>query len=104
MEKMKDLISKLLLKNRTIVTSDNHECMKIISTYYDVSIHRYPSGTDHGTWIIPDEWNLKKAELKDQEGKVLVSLEDSPLFVARYSLPFKGEITKDEIVKHCFVD
>lgn len=100
---MLDIIKKLLMKNRTIVTSDVRDCMNIINEKYPIKLNEYPSGSEYQTWIIPPEWNLKKGTLSDGKN-IIASHEKSPLFVARYSLPFKGKVTKEELIKHTFTN
>ena len=98
---MKELIAKLLDRNRTIVTQDNQRCMEIIGQDYPIDIHRFATDEEHGTWVIPPEWNLKSASLS-RDGDIIVSHEDCKLFVAAYSLPFSGTVTKEELLEHCF--
>jgi aminopeptidase-like protein len=98
---MKELINELLLKNRTIVSSDNRTCMELIKDNYEIQVHSYPSGIDYQTWIIPPEWNPIKGELI-VDGSIIASYEESPLFIARYSLPFSGIVTKNELLEHTF--
>lgn len=97
------LIEQLLMKNRTTVASDAAVCMDIIGKQYPITLHKYPSGSDYQTWIIPPEWNLRKATLKLGEN-IVASHEESPLFVARYSLPFTGKVSKQELVSHTFTN
>lgn len=100
---MLNIIDKLLMKNRTIVTSDVAVCMDIISARYPIKLHEYPTGSEYQTWPIPPEWNVKKAILTDGKN-VIASHDESPLFVARYSMPFSGWVNRDELVKHTFTN
>lgn len=100
---MKKLIENLLLKNRTIVSADAKHCMQLISEKYPIKIHAYPSGSEHQTWVIPPEWNVLKGHLL-YNGEKIASHDESPLFVARYSLPFKGRISKKELMAHTFTN
>lgn len=98
---MLDIIEALLAKNRTIVSRDCAECMAILEARYPLTIHRYPTGGEYQTWPIPPEWNVRKATLYDGE-RMIASYEESPLFVAPYSLPFCGTVTRDELISHTF--
>lgn len=100
---MQNLIKLLLMKNRTIVSADSAECMRLISERYPIKLHKYPSGTEHQTWMIPPEWNVRSGQLF-YNGTLIASHAESPLFVARYSLPFKGRISKQELVSHAFTN
>jgi aminopeptidase-like protein len=100
---MLDIIRRLLLKNRTIVSSDIEECMDIISEKYPIKLNKFPTGTEYQTWPIPPEWNVIKAVLLFGD-TVIASHDESPLFVARYSLPFSGTINKQQLVEHTFTN
>jgi aminopeptidase-like protein len=100
---MLEIINQLLMKNRTIVTSDVAVCMDIIGQRYPIKLHKYPTGNEYQTWPIPPEWNVKNATLKCGD-KIIASHDESPLFVARYSLPFSGTVSKQELVKHVFTN
>ena len=63
-------------------------------------LHKYQSGDDIGTWIIPPEWNVNNASLSTLDGKVLASYEDHPLFLAPYSIPVNSVISRSELSDH----
>jgi aminopeptidase-like protein len=98
-----ELIESLLLKNRTIVSSDVNECMDICHNHYPILLHEYPTGSDHQSWVVPPEWNVKKAELY-MNGQLLASYSSSPLFLAPYSTSFKGSVTKAELLNHTYTN
>ena len=96
---MIDLVQKLLMKNRTIVSGDNAECLRILQERYPLMVHSFASGTEHQTWPIPPEWNVKHAVLSDHSG-VIASYEESPLFLAPYSQSFCGQVSREELLAH----
>jgi aminopeptidase-like protein len=59
----------------------------------------FKSGTKVSDWEIPQEWDFNKAEIKDLNGKVLITTDDHLLHVWNYSCSFEGEITKEELEK-----
>lgn len=96
---MMEIIGSLLLKNRTIVSTDFRECLGLLAEEIPLMIHRYPSGTEYGTWVIPPQWDVKKALLSDGE-QVIASVQDHPLFLAPYSSSFTGWISREELLRH----
>jgi len=58
-------------------------------------LHKFPTGSEYQTWSIPPEWNVRKAVLMAGED-VIASHDECPLFVARYSLPYAGTVSKQE--------
>ena len=100
---MSEIAQALLLKNRTIVSRDFEEAIEFLGAEIPLEIHRYPSGSDHGTWIIPPQWDVIKAELTDG-AEVIASYRDHPLFLAPYSCPFCGWVTREELLGHVKTD
>ena len=45
-------------------------------------------------WIIPEEWNVKKAWVKNLEGKKLIDFENNNLHLVSYSIPFEEGLVK----------
>lgn len=103
MAMMLELIESLLLKNRTIVSSDAEACMAFIQARFPVTVHRFPTGGDHQTWTVPPEWNVRSAVLRDG-ARVIASYDESPFFLAPYSLPFSGTVTRDDLLQHTFTN
>ena len=99
MNEMMQIIESLLHMNRTIVSSDMKQCMSILGNEIPVTIHRYASGKEYGTWMIPPQWDVKKAELSDGN-TIIASYDDHPLFLSPYSCSFTGWIDRDELLKH----
>jgi aminopeptidase-like protein len=100
---MMDVIDKLLMKNRTIVSRDVSVCMDILCERYPLTLHQYPTDSEYQTWPAPPEWNVRKAVLSDGE-RVIASYDECPLFLAPYSLPFSGLVTRDELIEHTFTN
>lgn len=96
---MMQVIESLLLLNRTIVSSDDERCMSVLGEHVPLAIHRYPSGEEYGTWVIPPQWDVNKAELSDGD-KIIASYQDHPLFLAPYSCSFTGWVTREELLEH----
>ncbi len=100
---MIDIIEKLLLKNRTIVSRDVSDCMDILTERYPLKLHKYPTGSEYQTWPIPPEWNVRKAVLSDGNN-IIASYDESPLFLATYSMPFSGSVSREELIEHTFTN
>ena len=97
--KMLEIVDALLLKNRTIVSSDFEDSLALLATEIPLTIHRYPSGSEYGTWVAPPQWDVKRAVLSDGD-RTLASYEDHPLFLAPYSTSFTGWVTREQLLKH----
>jgi aminopeptidase-like protein len=97
------LISKHLNKNRTIVSKDSSDFASDLAKNYNATIHEFKSGSDFSTWVVPPEWNVNKAALY-KNGKKIYGYKDSNLFLAPYSVPFKGKISKKDLIEHTLIN
>jgi aminopeptidase-like protein len=90
------------LKNRTIVSKDITGIIEDVATYIGIEpvLHRYPTGNEYSTWDIPPRWDVREAWLKDEDGNIIASYEDHPLFLAPYSIPFHGVVTFEGLKDH----
>jgi aminopeptidase-like protein len=103
-DKVIPFIERNCQKNRTIVTNDILSILLDINetSGLDYEILSYPSASDYETWVIPPQWDVKDAWIKDASGKVVASYEESPLFVAPYSCKVNGTYTKSELEAHFY--
>ena len=61
-----------------------------------------PSGTKIEDWIIPNEWNIKEAYIKDSEGRDIINFKNSNLHLVGYSTPIDKKMTLDELNNHLY--
>jgi aminopeptidase-like protein len=62
-------------------------------------VEGYPSGTAAWSWTIPERWELIRAVVKDGE-RVVLDSNDNHLHCLNYSEPFKGRVTREELLAH----
>jgi len=95
-------IEEHYLKNRTIVSADIPSILDGVeqATELPVLRHRFRTGEDHGTWVVPPQWDVREAWLKDRRGRMIASYQDHPLFVAPYSQPVRARLSKEQLVAH----
>lgn len=70
------------------------------SLYTNMKIYKFTSGYKAFEWIVPERWICKEAYLCKMNGELVFSTDQNPLHVMRYSLPFDGEVTYEELLKH----
>ena len=99
---MFSLLKDLFPINRSITGDGVRETLKMINALIPLDIHEIPSGTQVFDWTIPDEWNIKDAYVKDSKGKRVIDFKSSNLHIVGYSIPFEGEITRDELKNHLY--
>jgi len=100
------LVETTYLKNRTIVSKDIEPIFQAIEekTGLDIYRHRYTTGEDYSTWLIPKQWDVKEAWLKDAKGNIIASYSEHPLFVCTYSKGIHLNLSKEELCEHVYSD
>ncbi len=95
------VLKALVPLNRTIVSDDMDHAADVLDRAAGISAvrYRYPTDTEYGSWIVPPSWNVREAFLSDGE-RVLASYQDHVLFLAPYSAPFEGWVSRDDLLKH----
>ena len=90
--------------NRTIVSDDMDRAADLLdeAVGFPAARYQYPSGAEYGSWVVPPSWNVREAFLSDGE-KVIASYQDHALFLAPYSPPFEGWVSREDLLEHTFV-
>jgi len=99
---MYNLMGKLFPICRSITGNGVRETLKIINDLIPLDIHEVPSGTKVFDWEIPDEWNIKDAYVKDENGKRVIDFHNSNLHVVGYSIPYEGKLNLNELSGHLY--
>jgi len=97
---MIDLIKRLYPIQRNLTGPNNLETLETIKEYLPIKITSIPSGTKVFDWIVPKEWHIKDAYIKDDSGKTIVSYKDNPLHVMAYSRKVDKTINLEELRKN----
>jgi aminopeptidase-like protein len=101
-EEMFRFISKCYPICRSITGNGVRETLSIIGSIIPIEKHEIPSGTPVFDWVIPHEWNIKQAYIKDPKGNKLIDFTDLNLHVLNYSTPVQKHISLDELQEHIF--
>lgn len=100
---MLNLISSLFPLNRTLAGTGFQKALDYIRDRYlpSLEVLSYPSGADCWGWTLPDEWEIEDAFIEDEStGERLLSLSDTPLRVASYSIPVDAQLTGESLLDH----
>jgi len=93
-------MEKLFPICRSITGDGLRETLDTIKKIIPIKTHEIQSGTKVFDWVIPDEWNIKDAFVKDAQGNRIIDFKQSNLHVVNYSIPFEGELPLNELQKH----
>jgi aminopeptidase-like protein len=97
---MSEIISALWRLPRDIVSDGYDSALYALATQVPMQVHKYSTGTECWTWLIPEKWTCRDARLETLDGRVLFSYRDNPLHAVSYSLPFSGVVTRSELFRH----
>jgi aminopeptidase-like protein/aminoglycoside N3'-acetyltransferase len=100
---MGEMIQALWRLPRDIVSDGYDAALAALATQVPMTIHAYPTGLECWTWIVPEKWTCHEAYLETLDGRRLFSYADNPLHVVSYSLPFAGEVGREELFRHLHV-
>lgn len=74
----------------------------ISSKVKDFKSHKFESGEKIFDWVIPNEWNVKEAWIKDSDENVIVDFDDNNLHLLNYSEPVDRVLSREEIEDHLY--
>jgi aminopeptidase-like protein len=88
---------------RSITGNGVRETLAILREYLpNLVVHEVPSGTPALDWIVPAEWNIRAAWVKNEQGERVIDFESHNLHVLNYSVPVQGWFTRAELDHHLF--
>jgi len=87
---------------RSITGPGNRQSLKILQEIVPLEIREYPSGTPVYDWLIPEEWIIYDAWIKDTNDRKIVDFQINNLHLVSYSEPVNREITFAELKNHLY--
>ena len=95
---MKKLLEELFPICRSITGKGFLKSLKIIKkSSPEIKIKSFNSGKKVFDWMVPNEWNVKSANIKNEDGKVIIDFKKHNLHLVSYSSALKNKkiSTKD---------
>ncbi len=99
---MYSMIEELYPICRSITGNGVRETLSHICKKLPITIERIPSGTKAFDWVVPREWNIRDAYIKDQSGRKIVDFKESNLHVVGYSIPVNKRLAFRELKDHLY--
>ncbi len=96
---------KIWSYNRSITGEENRKTLKQLQKICKkLKIKSFKSRKKVLDWIVPNEWNVKDAWIKDSKGKKIIDFKKNNIHLIGYSTPVKKELSLKELKKNIFVD
>lgn len=96
------IVSELYPICRSITGNGLRESLRLLQQHAALSFHEVPSGTKVFDWVVPDEWNIRDAYIKNSRGGKVVDFHKSNLHVINYSTPVRKKMSLAELRPHLF--
>jgi aminopeptidase-like protein len=101
-EEMLRFIAEAFPICRSITGDGVRRTLAMIRERIPLEIHEVPTGTPVFDWMVPKEWNIRDAWIKDPSGRKVVDFQDCNLHVLSYSVPVHERLPLEELKKHLF--
>jgi aminopeptidase-like protein len=99
---MHALCTELFPLLRSITGQGVRDTLAGIGRHIPLTVTEVPSGTAVFDWVVPPEWTVREAWIKDPAGNRIVDVARHTLHLVNYSAPFKGRLPLTELRKRLF--
>jgi aminopeptidase-like protein len=93
-------VSELYPICRSITGDGLRETLRRIAARIPLQVHEVASGTPAFDWVVPPEWNIRDAYVKNSRGDRVIDFQRSNLHVVNYSVPVRKKLPLRELKKH----
>jgi aminopeptidase-like protein len=84
---MYHLIADLYPICRSITGDGVRKTLAILQELIPLEVHEVPTGTQVFDWVVPKEWNIHNAYVKNAQGEKVIDFQASNLHLLNYSVP-----------------
>jgi aminopeptidase-like protein len=98
------LISDLYPICRSITGDGVRKTLQILREHIPLEIREVPTGASVFDWVIPREWNIRDAYIRNSKGEKVVDFNKSNLHVVNYSAPVRAKLNLEQLRGHLFSD
>lgn len=94
---LRSLLERLYPICRSITGQGVRDTLAILRESMPLEVHEVPSGTRAFDWVVPKEWNIRDAYVKNSAGERVIDFQKSNLHVLGYSVPVKQSMSLAEL-------
>ena len=95
-----EFVAKLFPICRSITGNGVRETLREIGQYMPLDIQEVATGTKVFDWVVPREWNIRDAYIKNTRGDRIVDFNKSNLHVMGYSVPVRARMMLADLKEH----
>jgi aminopeptidase-like protein len=87
---------------RSITGEGIRQSLRLLQKCVPLELHEVASGKQVFDWIVPNEWNIRDAYIKNSRNERIVDFRKCNLHVLNYSIPVKQKMRLSELREHLF--
>ncbi len=99
---MYQLIEELYPICRSITGNGFRESLRIVEQYIPLETHEVLTGTAVFDWMVPREWNIRDAFVKNSRGERVIDFQANNLHILNYSVPIHRTMSLAELKPHLY--
>jgi aminopeptidase-like protein len=99
---MHGMIAELHPICRSITGDGVRQTLALIGRRIPIATYEVPTGTAVFDWMIPKEWNIRDAYIKNSRGERIVDFQRCNLHVLNYSTPIRATLSLSELKLHLY--
>jgi aminopeptidase-like protein len=101
-QEMHRLMAALFPICRSITGDGLRQSLRMLQRVVPLELHEVPSGTPVFDWVVPDEWNVRGAYVKNAKGETVIDFHASNLHLLNYSIPVHAKMSLAELRPHLY--
>ncbi len=99
---MHQLMAELFPICRSITGNGLRQTLRRLQAIVPLELHEVPSATPVFDWVVPDEWNVRDAYVKNAAGQKVIDFQASNLHLLNYSIPLRQTMSLAELKPHLY--
>jgi aminopeptidase-like protein len=101
-EKINSYLRRLFPVARSITGEGNRETLQVLSELIPLQIHEVPSLTKVYDWLVPNEWTVQEAWIKNGKGEKIIEYEKNNLHLLNYSIAVHEKLKLTDLLPHLY--
>jgi aminopeptidase-like protein len=97
-----EMVSTLFPICRSITGDGVRKSLRQLQRWVPLTLQEVPTGTKVFDWVVPNEWNIDDAYVKNDLSQRVIDFRKSNLHVVNYSVPVRKKLPLSELREHLF--